>query len=124
MNQKPEKKIPWNPEKREHIVARTVSRPARSSNESAGGSTKKAAGPHENHAGKRTPNGCRRTRERQAVFAAARKFICTKINPLMWLLVCVCKIRYIAAVGRCYKKWCSGFLDQNLWKITEGFICW
>ena len=43
---------------------------------------KKATGLHENHAGRATPNVCSRTRETQVVFAAARKFICTKINRL------------------------------------------
>ena len=47
------------------------------------GRAKKAAGPHENHAGKATPNGCTRTREKQADFTVGRKFICTKINPLI-----------------------------------------
>ena len=116
-----EKKIPRNPEKREHIVARTVSRPARSWNESAGGRAKKAAGLHENHAGRATPNGCSRTRGRQTVFTAARTFICTNINPLIWLLVCVCKIRYIAAFGRCSKKmafWISRSKSlKNNWRI-------
>ena len=53
------KKILRNPERGEYIVARTVSRLARSSNESARGSTKKAAGLQENYAGRATPNGYR-----------------------------------------------------------------
>ena len=105
----------------EHIVARTVSRLERSSNGSAGRSAKKAAGLHENHAGKTTSNGCSRTRERQAVFTAARKFICIKINPLIWYTGCVCKIRYIAAVEMCSKKmvlWISRSKSlKNNWRI-------
>ena len=65
------------------MVARTVSRLARSSNESTGGSSKKAVRLHENHARIAIPNGCSQTRERQPVFTAAMKFICTKMNPLI-----------------------------------------
>ena len=46
-----------------------------------GGRATKVAGLHKNYAGKVTPNGCSQTRERQAVFAAARKFIDITINP-------------------------------------------
>ena len=73
------KKNPSKSRKSENIVARTVGRLARNSHENAGGST----GLCENHTRRAMPNGCSRTRERQAVFTAARKFICTKINPLI-----------------------------------------
>ena len=44
-------------------VARTVSRLLKSSSESSGGSRNP-------YAGQKTPNGCSRTREREAVFLA------------------------------------------------------
>ena len=83
------------------MVARTVSRLARSSNESTGGSAKKAVRLHENYAGIATPNGCNQTRERQPVFTAAMKFICTKIKPL------------ICYTGRCLED----MVYSSCWKV-------
>ena len=83
-SRKPEQKKSLEIQKeREYIVVRTVSRLTSSSNESAGRSAKNVAVLHENYAARATPNGCRRTKERQGVFTAARKFICTKVNPYM-----------------------------------------
>ena len=86
----------------EYIVARTVTRLAKSSNESVGGWAKKAAGLHENHTGRATPNGCSPIRERRAVFTAARKCICTKINPLVWYIgLCLICLQDTVYSSRC-----------------------
>ena len=58
-----DKKIPQKPEGARMNVARTVSRLLKSSSESSGGS-------RNSYAGQKTPNGCSRTREREAVFIA------------------------------------------------------